>query len=36
MLPKKYRREIKEKLYEIEHKENLSEGEKEESDDLDY
>ena len=32
MLPKKYRREIKEKLYEIEHKENLSEGEKEEND----
>ena len=31
-LPRKYRKEIKEKLYEIEHKENLSEAEKEEND----
>ena len=32
MLPRKYRKEIKEKLYKIEHNENLSEGEKEEND----
>ena len=32
ILPKKYRKEIKEKLYEIEHNENLSEAEKEEND----
>ena len=32
MLPKRYRKEIKEKLYEIEHNEDLSEAEKEESD----
>ena len=31
-MPGKYRKEIKEKLYEIEHKENLSEAEKEEDD----
>ena len=31
-LPRKYRKEIKEKLYEIEHNENLSEAEKEEND----
>ena len=29
VLPRKYRKEIKEKLYEIEHNENLSEAEKE-------
>ena len=29
ILPRKYRKEIKEKLYEIEHNENLSEAEKE-------
>ena len=29
ILPKKYRKEFKEKLYEIEHNENLSEAEKE-------
>ena len=28
ILPKRYRKEIKEKLYEIEHMENLSEAEK--------
>ena len=28
ILPRKYRKEIKEKLYEIEHNENLSEAEK--------
>ena len=32
ILPRKYRKEIKEKLYEIEHNENLSETEKEEND----
>ena len=32
ILPRKYRKEIKEKLYEIEHNENLSEAEKEEND----
>ena len=32
ILPRKYRKEIKEKLYEIEHNENLSEVEKEEND----
>ena len=32
MLPKRYRKEIREKLYEIEHEENLSEAEKEEND----
>ena len=32
ILPKRYRKEIKEKLYEIEHKKNLSEAEKEEND----
>ena len=32
ILPKRYRKEIKEKLYEIEHNEDLSEAEKEESD----
>ena len=32
ILPKKYRKEIKKELYEIEHKENLSEAEKEEND----
>ena len=31
-LPRKYIKEIKEKLYEIEHNENLSEAEKEEND----
>ena len=32
MLTKKCRKEIKKKLYEIEHKENISEAEKEEND----
>ena len=32
ILPKKYRKKIKKKLYEIEHKENLSEAEKEKND----
>ena len=32
ILPRKYRKEIKEKLYEIEHQGNLSEAEKEEND----
>ena len=32
ILPKRYRKEIREKLYEIEHKDNLSEAEKEEND----
>ena len=32
ILPRKYRKKIKEKLYEIEHNENLSEAEKEEND----
>ena len=32
MLSRRYRKEIKEKLYEIEHNENLSEAEKEEND----
>ena len=32
ILPKKYRNEIKDKFYEIEHQENLSEAEKEEND----
>ena len=32
ILPKKYRQKIKEKLYEIEHNENLPEAEKEEND----
>ena len=32
ILPRKYRKEIEEKLYEIEHNENLSEAEKEEND----
>ena len=32
ILPRKYRKEIKEKLHEIEHNENLSEAEKEEND----
>ena len=32
ILPKKYRKEIKDKLYEIEHQDNLSEAEKEEND----
>ena len=32
ILPKTYRKEVKEKLYEIEHNENLSEAEKEEND----
>ena len=32
ILPRKYRKEIKEKLYEIEYNENLSESEKEEND----
>ena len=32
VLPRKYRKEIKDKLYEIEHQENLSEAEKEEND----
>ena len=32
ILPKRYRKEIKERLYEIEHNENLSEAEKEEND----
>ena len=32
ILPRKYRKEIKEKLYEIEHNENLSEAEKKEND----
>ena len=32
MLTKKYRKEIKKKLYEIEHKENISGAEKEEND----
>ena len=33
ILPRKYRKETKEKLYEIEHNENLSEIEREENDD---
>ena len=33
ILPKKDRKEIKDKLYEIEHQKNLSEAEKEENDD---
>ena len=32
ILPKKYRKEIKDKLHEIEHQDNLSEAEKEEND----
>ena len=32
ILPKRYRKEIKKELYKIEHKENLSEEEKEEND----
>ena len=32
ILPKKYRKEIKNKLYEIEHQRNISEAEKEEND----
>ena len=32
ILPKKYRKQIKKKLYEIENKKNLSEAEKEEND----
>ena len=32
ILPKRYRKEIKKKLYEIENKENISEAEKEEND----
>ena len=32
ILPKKYRKEIKDKLYEIEHQRNISEAEKEEND----
>ena len=32
ILPKRYKEEIKKKLYEIEHKENLSKAEKEEND----
>ena len=32
ILPRKYRKEIKEKLYEIEHKENLLEAKKDEND----
>ena len=32
ILPKRYRKEIKEKLYEIENNEDLSEAEKEEND----
>ena len=32
ILPKRYKKEIKKKLYEIEHKENLSKAEKEEND----
>ena len=32
ILPKKYRKEIKDQLYEIEHQDNLSEAEKEEND----
>ena len=34
ILPRKYRKEIKEKLYEIEHQENLSEAETEENDEF--
>ena len=32
ILPRKYRKEIKDKLYEIEHQRNISEAEKEEND----
>ena len=32
ILPKRYRKEIKEKLYEIKHNKNMSEAEKEEND----
>ena len=32
ILPKKYRKQIKEKLYKIENKKNLSEAEKEDND----